>query len=37
MIFLDIGNTYLNAKYREQVHVHCGMELFGQEHMFGNW
>ena len=33
LLSADIGNAYLNAKCRERVHVMCGQELFGQEHM----
>ena len=32
LLSADIGNAYLNAKFRERVHVRCGPELFGQEH-----
>ena len=29
----DVGNAYLNAECREKVHVKCGTELFGPEHV----
>ena len=31
MLAADIGNAYLNAPYKEKVHVTVGPELFGEE------